>query len=364
MSVAFLSPKLKVSSRRYGYVGVDLGMHSVKVARLTITGKSKQISEAAVIPLPVGAQLTADSIRSGWLVDVLKQVTNQYPRLRGQLCACGLSLSVTEFRSLTLPPGSREERREMIAQELAQDRTAAGEIEFDFWDASPTAASTTGTHLLTVPRDLAVAVAEALDRANLYCETLDGGPFMLTRAATLAGLGNDHKRPIGILDWGRGDSLFVVMFDGLPVFTRVLKNCSAAQLVDAVSRGLKLDPEECCQILSAYGISHQSMPVDDGSIEEHVTELAAPPLHQLKAELSKTFSYLRQQWPQFLPAEACLVGGGATIRQIGAKLSTELGVPISAWNFDCQPSARAALRGRPVELLAQAAALSELGWAA
>lgn len=367
MSNAFLSRTFSLTSRRrQGYVGVDLGTHSVKVARLVIAGKSKQIAEAAVIPLPTDARLTAQSIRDGWLVQVLKQVTNQFPRLRGQSCACGLSLSVTEFRTLTLPPGSTEERREMIAQELSQDRAAAGEIEFDFWDAAPAPSEPTaaGVNLLTVPRDLAVEVAEALHQAKLYCETLDGGPFILTRAAILAGHAGDRSRPVGILDWGRGDSMFVVMLDGQPVFTRVLKNCSAAQLVDAVGRELKLGPEESCRILSTYGVSDRAAPVDDSSIQEHVTELTAPGVHQLKAELSKTFAYLKHQRPQFLPTEVCLIGGGSTIRQIGAKLSGELGVPMSPWSLDCQANASAALRGRPVGLLAQAAALSELGWAA
>lgn len=368
MPIASLARTLNLQGRRrLGCVGVDIGTHSVKVARLAIVGKSKQIAEAAIVPVPAEAKLTPASIRNGWLTQILKHVVSQFPGMRRQPCACGLSPSVTEFRSLTVPPGSDDERREMIAQELAHDRNPADEIEFDFWDAAPALSEpdgTAGVNLLTVSRELAFEVVESLYQAKLYCETLDGGPFILARAAVMAGYSRDQGHPVGILDWGRGESLFVVVLDGQPVFTRVLKGCSAAQLVDAVSRGLKLSPDECCQILAAYGVSDQLSVGDESSVQEHMTELTAPALLQLKAELSKTFTYLKHQRPQFLPAEVCLTGGGATIRQIGAKLTSELGIPISAWSLECQAGASAVLGGRPAGLLAQAAALSELGWAA
>lgn len=367
MSMTYLASSFPfVRRRRQGFVGVDLGTQSVKVARLALAGRAKQISEAAVIPLPPNAALTAESIRTGWLAELLQGVVAQFPGLHRQACACGLSLSVTEVRSLTVPPGSLDERREMIAQELAQDRHSPDEVEFDFWDAAPVAPETSaaGVNLVTVSRDLAVEVAEALYQAGLYCETLDGGPFILTRAAALAGFPTDPSQPVAIVDWGRTDALFVVMLRQQPVFTRVLKGCHAASVVDAVSQGLKLAPEECCRILAAYSVFQLSPEQGDHSVQEHVAELAAPALHQLKSELSKTLAYLKHQRPHWLPAELCLTGGGSAICQIGAKLSQELGIPTSSWSVECQSQAGALLEDSPAGIWAQAAALSDLGWAA
>src|SRR5262245_5571846 len=133
MSLAMLARRVGLKVRRQtGWVGVDIGSHTLKVAQLQLDKGRKQLAEAAILPLPYEARLTPESIRSGWLTESLKQVVAQARSFRGQTAACGLSTTVTEFRSLNIPPGSAQERREMIAQELAQDRAGqTGDLEFD-----------------------------------------------------------------------------------------------------------------------------------------------------------------------------------------------------------------------------------------
>ncbi|HUQ71768.1 MAG TPA: hypothetical protein VM165_19720 [Planctomycetaceae bacterium] len=369
MPLAQLRPSLDLlTRRRSGWIGVDIGAASVKLAQLEIVNGKKEIAEAAIFPIPQTANCSPASIRGGWLSHALQQQVLRYRRFRGQTAACGISLSLTEFRSLTIPPGSDRERREMIALELAPDSGPRSEaMEFDFWDgcANPNDSAGTNTvNMLSVSQELATAVAEALYQSGLHCRTLDGGPFILARAAELVSPSETKPGPIGVLDWGHSGAQFIVMRNAEPLFTRVFKGCAVNQLVQAVAGGLKLPDDECRQLLADSGLADPrpgSPPATPA--QENVWELATQAFQTLKSELDKTLAYLRHQRPELAPAEICLLGGGSTIRNAAARLSAEFGLPFFVWRMPQRATAGTALTGQPVELLAQAAALSELRWA-
>ncbi len=356
-----LQPRVPV-----GWIGIDIGSHSVKLAQLAIVDGHKQIVDAAIIPIPDSSTLSVNSLQTGWLARALRSELSRHRGFRGRSAACGMSMSLTDFRSIVIPPGSDQERREMIAEDLAESG-GLGAIEFDFWEGHGNPADAAGVeppvNVLSVSSALATEVAMAVQDSGLNCQVLDGGPFALARAAQLAGRERAHDQPIAVLDWGHGAAHFAIIVAGQPAFSRVLKNCGVGSLVAAVKKGVNLSLDDCHQLLSTCGIPNPQLGIDERTdLQELVSEFTDELLNELIVELDKTVSYLRSQRPELIPVELILVGGGATIRNIDAKLNFESGLPTAPWRLPQFAAGNGTIAGLPVELLAQAAALSELAW--
>ncbi len=353
---------------RTGWIGIDVGSHSVKIAQLEISGGQKQIAEAVVIPIPKSEVSTVDVLRNGWLARTLRDELSHRHGFKGRKVACGLSMSVTEFRSMNIPPGSIAERREMIAQELSESGDfSSAAIEFDFWDGycnpADVSSSEAPVNVLSVPIDVATQLAQAIQGAVLHCQVLDGGPFALARSIELMGHEVAAGQPVAVLDWGHRGAHLALIVNGQPVFSRLLKDCGVGALVVAVRRELGLSMEEAHQLLSTCGVPNPlSDRAEHTELQELVDDYSGELFDHLLGELEKTLSYLRMQRAELIPAELWLIGGGATIRNVEAKLCFEMGMPVKRWQPHCRPSASIGLESNPVELFAQAAALSELGW--
>lgn len=371
MPSSILSPSRLFRPRtRLGWIGVDFGSDTIKLAQLEMVGTARFIAQALVIPLPETAALTSASLRTGWLGQLLLDEMTRGFQFRGRIASCVLSMSSTEFRSLDLPPGTYQERREMISQEFASAGNPTAEpVEFDFWDGPGAVgdASNPGTstvNVLSISQPVARQVAVELSRAGLICRVLDGGQFTLARAARLIHGDAPGQQPTAVLDWGHQSAHFVVIADGEPVFSRILKDCGMGGLVAAVSKGLDLSRVDCQELLSTCGFPDPARGAKGPTeLQELARDLAAEPLTQLFSELKRTLLYLQHQRPELAPAVLTLLGGGAAIRNVGSMLVREIGMPVQLWKLPQSGGAAQLLHETtPVALFAQAAALSELGW--
>ncbi len=358
MSVAQRS-MLSFLRSRTGWIGIDIGTHSLKLAQVESVGGQKQIAHALVIPLPAASHLTAESVRTGWLTRALRTAL---PCFRGRTAACGVSMSVTDFRSMNIPPGSRNERREMIAQELIDGGIATAEaIEFDFWDGNPKEENA-AVNVLAVSKSFVTQVAEAIQGAGLNCRALDGSPFTLARSLELMNHDSVVSTPRAVLDWGHRVAHLAIVVDGLPAFSRVLKDCEVGPLVESIAQGLGLSLEDSCELLSTYGVPDpQGTHSEFSEIQELVVDMAAELFDQLTVEVDKTLQYLGSHRPELAPTELVLLGGGAAIRNAEAKLSQEFNLPVMRWQLPLRRMVGMTGRQPPVELFANAAALSDLG---
>lgn len=357
-------PFLRRSRRRSrtGWIGIDLGSQNLKLAQLEYVSGRTQIAAAATIPVPEGR---FDEGRADWLAVTLREKLTRNRGFRGNTAACTLSMSVAESRSMNIPPGSLQERREMIALELAEAGTPGsapdGGLSFDFWDAWPTPGETTSSaNVLAIPEGLTELVADAIYRAGLNCPVLDGGPFPLARSADLVDDEVLDGHPVAMLDWGHRAVQFAIVVNGQPAFSRMLKDCGAGLLSAAVTKSLDLTTEECHQLLGGCGLPHPNTELHPPSeIQELVSDSIGEPFNKLVAELDKTLAYLKTQREDLVPAKVWLAGGGATIRHAAERLSFETGVNIVPWRL---PRAGTAGDLHVHELLTQAAALSALAW--
>ena len=111
------------SSNNLGWIGVDLGTHTVKLAQAVRTPTGSRLRHAAVIQRPgpwsgrglAGAR--ASRIRRWPEICAALECGG----FRGRNAACLLPMNVCELRGLKVPQGDDHERRAMIASELADD---------------------------------------------------------------------------------------------------------------------------------------------------------------------------------------------------------------------------------------------------
>ena len=133
--------------------------------------------------------------------------------------------------------------------------------------------------------------------------------------------------------------------------------------MEVLRQSLGLGEEDALGLLATYG-----MPDPDCSdvrrreVREMIAEIVAGQLGEMVGEIKKTVAFLRMQLPGALPERICLLGNGATIKQVSAPLAEKVGLPVEVWRL---PQATRATRREsevPAQLLGTAVALSALAW--
>lgn len=356
---------------RYGYIGVDLGSREIKLAQLVRTNGQPQLAHVSRLSVPETATYTTESLSTGWLEETLKPALLYGGGFHGHAAAAILSMSVTELRSIEVPPGTREERRAMISHELQESKTTLDLVEFDFWDVDGAASDSTlqTANVLSISSTVAELIAEQMHAAGLHCRFLDGGPTALARSALLDATLASATEPIGLLDFGSSTVQMVVAHKGMPVFARLLKGCGIGPLVRQVGQKLGLSNEDASNLVTAVGVSRPQHDADiDADLQTMIGEMAGETIRHLSTEVQKTLGFLRLQRAECVPNVIVLTGGGAAIRNISEVLSADIGLPVSRWTSRrSSPSViKSIAHGLGAddteELYALAASLSALEW--
>ena len=332
-----------VFGRKKGWIGIDLGARSLKLAQVERAGTGLRIAASAVMPRTRTPRSERDAASDGcdWTSREILAALSMPAGFSGRTTACALPMCIADLNVLSLPNGGIAERRAMIANELSSTFAADGrEREFGFWDAASAATekpSTCGSvNVLSVPRRLVSSVVGAISGAGLTCEVMDGLPLALARAVKLAD-GPGVEAPVGALDWGFASATFCAVSGGKPLFTRHLRSCGVGLLVDAVSRALDFSEEDAVQLLAEHGLPDpECRSSKSREIQEVIAEVAGNRLNEMAEELNKTVSYLKTQYSEIVPKRLHLFGDGATVKNVTTSLSRKIGVPIELWRLGHQ----------------------------
>jgi type IV pilus assembly protein PilM len=364
----------RIQARSTGWIGVDVGAGAIKLAQLERGANHWHLAQTAVVPLPEPGELTLQAVSAGRLAALIRRALSSCGSFRGRRAACVLSPAAVELLTVEVPSAPDEDLRDMIRQELAiQHESARDDFEFDYWNALPAVASgdqgAVALNVLAIRRELAEQAGAELYAAGLTCQELDGTPFTLARAVSLAAGDSAASGAVAMLDWGHASAMFTVIADGQPIFARALRNCGCAGMTGSVAAALNLSDQEACHLLSTCGV-----PSDTGhdsthrsthrELQEFIAELVHGPIEEILGELNKTLAFLKHQSPELAPGMVWLAGGGAIVRNIGQHLEAGLGVTVQNWR-PMPDGSEHELAGDsaelPVELFANAAALSLLG---
>jgi type IV pilus assembly protein PilM len=355
-------------SNRLGWIGVDIGTRSIKLAQVARTASGVRLLHAAVIQRP---HPWTDEDRLGFATPSSSEVeiraALECTEFRGRNAACVLPMNVCELRGLNIPQGDDHERRAMITNELADDWAGLPyPMEFDYWelevDRNGAAADAFNVDVLAVAGPWIAQAARDCQHARLDCWTVDGGPLAMARAVALMKPIHSGQRVLAI-DWGFSNATICVVGSGGPLYARRIHECSFRSMLDAVTNALGMTLDQAQHVVDVHGVVLPG--ANDGSkdeIQAAVTTAIAEPVGHLVGEIQRTLHFFDLQRRHLRPSSIVLMGGGASVKNIGPHLSELLALPVAVWNVPSEPTELEENRGGRRALFGNAVALSALGW--
>jgi Tfp pilus assembly PilM family ATPase len=351
-----------------GWIGIDVGKTRLKIVQLAQAGGGVRIAGSAVADRE-GSELSEGAVTTG-IGDIGRQVMSAIRETgtwTGRRVACMLPMSLTDVRILKIPASGPSERRSLVAQELLATCDRADDQVFDTWLCPPAGGEDNfdvqDVGVVSVARQHVERILGELARAGLRCEVLDGPPLVMARAVRLMGRGLGEK-VVAAIDWGYDSGIFCAVRGGLPVYTRHLRHCGLAQLIRAVREALKLQVTEAFEVLEKHGLPDPNRDLRNATqLQEALAEITAEPLGEFVEQLKRTISYLQNQQLFAAPRELVLMGDGAGLRNIACHLSNAVSMPVFTWHLPDGGDQPGTSQMERSEILAGAAALSNLGLA-
>jgi hypothetical protein len=110
-------------------------------------------------------------------------------------------MNACQLRSLNVPPGSDQERRTIIADELAEDwAELRNPMEFDFWETEPgkteKGTDSFNVNVLATSRQWISQIWRDCRKSGLDCWAIDGLPLAMARTIGLVGGLSGGKRAL------------------------------------------------------------------------------------------------------------------------------------------------------------------------
>ena len=355
--------------RQTGWIGVDIGTHGVKLAQVVRAGDGMRLHHAAVIQRP---EPWSDGDRLG-ASQPAASGAEIYAALHcghfvGRNAAGALPMNICQFRGVSVPPGKDRERRWMIANELAEEWDEQPQpMEFDFWEMDDTGGSapTDGSNVgvLAVARPWIGQLVRDFQQANLYCWAIDGMPLTMARAVDMV-IPDDARRRVLAIDWGFSSTTLCIVGESRPLYARQVRQCGVRQLLGAVSDAMGVTLDQARHLIDVQGVvAPGGKAADEESVQTAITRAAAATIDELVSQVRRTLKFVATQ-RSLTPSACWLMGGGASIRNIGPYLTEALGIPVRIWQLPADDDQLPCAAGTRSAVFSGAAALSALAWEA
>jgi type IV pilus assembly protein PilM len=362
-----------VLSSNLGWIGVDLGTHTVKLAQASRTPDGLRLRHAAVIQRPTAwpeaDALAWDEPDPSW-PEILAALDCGH--FRGRSAACLLPMNACELRGLKVPPGDPHERRAMIASELVDDDAQrAHPIDFDYWELGGEKGIETSdgfnVNVISVARPWIDQVAHDCRRIHLDCWAVDGTPLAIARAVGIAAGPRNGDRAVAV-DWGFSNTTLCVVSRGRALYSRRLHDCHFRKCLAAIENALGVTRDHAQHLVDRHGVmltgaDPRSAPADEQEIQAALTAAIADVTASLVEQIERTLKFIELQRRYPHPTSLWLMGGGASVRNIGPHLSAALDLPVTIWGLSPDRGQSEPL-GRQAALFGPALALSALAWRA
>jgi type IV pilus assembly protein PilM len=357
-------------SQKIGWIGVDVGTHTVKLAQAVRDGAGARLHRAAVIQRP-----------TSWSGDealALQQPITSYPEIRaalecgqfiGRNAICSLPMNVCQLRCLNVPPGTDQERRTIISGELAEEwAELRHSMEFDFWEMEVTKtdkpSDSFNVSVLAASRLWISQLFRDCRKSGLSCWAIDGAPLALARAVALAGGTSGGRRALAV-DWGYSSVTLCVVGDERPLYSRRVHDCSFGRVLDAIMRMFDVTLDEAQHLADTQGLATDNSETSaDMTTQQAITEAATAPLEELVRQLRRTLQFTEAQRRHLQPAAIWLTGGGASLRNVAAYMEKQLEMPVHPWKLPDEAEPIACASGNRAAVFSAATALSAAAWRA
>lgn len=317
-----------------GWVGIDIGTANVKIAQLVRRDGELRVLATALVPRGARvAEVDSDSVASDLSsAGEIRTAIAVGGAFHGRHAAAVMPMSycdVHQVGSLAMQEDTDVDQEIRSAIETIT-QYSADHLEFDIWPAD--LANQQRWNVLAVARPWSDRIYFDVVESGYSCNVIDGVPQALARAIGLTAA-DDAMPPTAVLDWGFSQATFCLVADGLPVYVRVLKDCSFQAALAVVAEKLGVTSDEAAVLLEKYGARGLNFKTED-EIVSMIAELVAEPLRHLEAELAKTLSHVAVQYRNYAPRKLVLFGGGALVGGLPRYFSRKTRMDTQVWSFD------------------------------
>ena len=307
---------------RKGWIGVDLGDGSTKIAQLR---RVRDRWELAAASAHVRSEATT-------LADHLKSARSATPGVRGDQAAALLSM------------------RDCVVETADEEATVDAAHAVDQWDAGPGAG-----YAFRAPLAEVEAAVEGLGAAGIQCEVIDGLPLAVARALTLSP-GYERGELLGALDLGESSVTFVAAKGGQAFYVRQLSCEAFAATRLRVAESLALSASEAAVAVTRYGVPSSDAPAEARIVGDTLRQAIRPVVQEMR----RTYSHLGGRLKSKPPERLFLMGSGATTPGLAEAIGSDLGVEAASWR--AAGLERSTDSDAPDCLFGPAIALSALAW--
>jgi type IV pilus assembly protein PilM len=336
-----------------GWLGIDWGSRTIKLASLVRTESGLRFDRKIIIRCPVEPSMKADG-RLAFRESDFPTALVKESRSRLSRAACVLPMSLADLRTLPIPDVDEYSRRRMIEgeiQDIFADEPASRVV--DYWDAIPGASHRSGplVHVFSMNEAVALRVAQTVSRSGPTCEVIDALPLAMGRAIQWVDRRQDS--PHLALDWGYTSATLTAFRGGKPLYSRSLRDCGLSRVAKALAETLGVSIIDAEQLLAERGLPGKE---STSELQELTGQVIADVVQALIEQLETTLSYIEVEWPGTLVDGLWLFGGGASIRNMPFHLSEKTGLVVKSWSLpdSDDPQGEGAF--------GVAAALSALAW--
>ena len=348
--------------RQTGWLGIDIGSASVKVAQLARDGAGLHVLARTIVPRSAQVLAGEEEQETEKLWSASGEIRAALAldgAFRGRQAAVAMPMGLCDVHHIENLSVEEAGLDAVVRRAIeAVTQSSADHLEFDIWPAenNSQAAAAQRWNVLAVARPWSDQVYHDVVGSRLACRTIDGLPHALARAVNLTA--SEHPLPpVAALDWGFGQATLCIVAEGRPVYVRCLKDCSLERTLTAIATELNVTIPEAHLLLGQHGIRRQSTETID-EVTVLVGELITEPLRQLEQELTRTISHIGFQRKAIAPQQLLLFGGGALTRGLARHLTQRLRLETHVWSLGQEhPEAT-----KQDCLFGTALALSALAW--
>lgn len=352
--------KLKLGNKTTGWIGVDVGTSTVKVAQVVRDQGRWKLASSAIIPR--STIWCADDLEAGQTLSStgeLAAAATLLGELRGRAAAATLSMAVCETHHCDGTVSLKGDRN-VALQKLVATATCqpASHLQCAAWPAERGKdGAPLKTNIIAAPQALSEQLCRDMQHNGWSCQTIDGLPFTLARAVSMTSP-DCRDRTWAAVDLGYSQSTCCIVQRGMPVYVRPLKSCSLRGILGTLEEELNVNHTESMQLLQQHNLS---APVNDPA--DHVVRQAlVKALSKLSFELERTLCHLQSQRRTILPVGAFLFGGGACLQGLADWLTTQIELECRNWSLSGVGESEQEPASRCPHLLGPAIALSALAW--
>lgn len=355
---------MRLANRKYGWIGVDVGTSSVKIAQVMRHKNTWSLAASAIIPRQQAWQ--DDLVKEGKSLsssDELLAARSLQQGYNGRRVAAALPMMLCDIHRLDVDLAREANAMQLLQRtiQVATQKSVKG-IQCDYWSAPAAGKQPAWSQALTVPEIWTEQICSDITEAGWSCKAIDGSPLAIARAAAMVHP-QAKSAPIAVLDWGSSRATLCFVENGQPSYVRCLKGCALQDVLDLLVNELQVSELEAQSLLEDYGLTH-STAAESNEVVELVGKIIAEPISQLVEEIKRSFSHFqylrRSNSPQFL----CLQGGGGMIKQLDTHLASCLDIEVKNWQLPPGSTEQDSADPRSHCLLAPAIALSALAWEA